>query len=110
MSGERFKAYPDGHLIKELKKGDVVVMDNLPAHRIKDVAAMICNAGATLLYLPPYSPDLNPVEHLWSKVKSIVRKLRPRNLEDLATAMHTALGQVSAKDCEGWFSNCGYSI
>lgn len=109
VNGGRFLSYIEECLVPDLKEGDIVVMDNLPAHKVGGVADAVLGAGAKLLYLPPYSPDLNPIEHAWSKFKAVLRKRRPRTVEDLALAVPTALGLITACDCRGWFSNCGYS-
>jgi len=77
---------------------------------VKGVADIIRGAGAILLYLPPYSPDLNPIEHMWSKIKSLLRKHRPRTADELALAIPSAFDRVTAEDCRGWFSHCGYSV
>ena len=110
VNGEMFLAYLREHLTPLPEEGDVVVMDNLSSHRMKGVAETILSAGAVPLYLPPYSPDLNPVEHVWSKIKAFIRKLRPRTVEVLSATIDLAFTQITGKDCDGWFSNCGYSI
>lgn len=91
-----------------LRPGDVVVMDNLSAHKAAGVAEAIDAAGATLLYLPPYSPDFNPIENLWSKVKTHLRSAATRTLESLGDAIDRALESVTPQDCRGFFANGGY--
>ncbi len=85
-----------------------VVMDNLRAHHCKGVEELIRSVGAIPLYLPPYSPDLNPIEKMWSKMKAILRKLRIRIMENLIPAVHQALACVLPSDCDGWFCCAGY--
>lgn len=109
-SGEIFLGFVKGALLPRLKKGDVVVMDNLQAHKVKGVREAIESAGATLLYLPPYSPDLSPIEAMWSKVKQALRSLSARTIIALEEAMTTALRSITASDCEGFFRHCGYTL
>jgi transposase len=105
---EVFEAYVKHFLAPALKPGQVVVMDNLGAHRPKKVRELIEGEGCELLYLPPYSPDLNPIEEAFSKVKHILRKIGPRTKEALVEAMGRALGAVSAQDTGSYFAHCGY--
>lgn len=91
-----------------LRPGDVVVTDNLSAHKAAGVAEAIDAAGAALLYLPPYSPDFNPIENLWSKVKAYLRSAAARTLESLGDAIDRALESVTRQDCHGFFANGGY--
>jgi len=88
--------------------GDVVVMENLGAHKVKGVRDAIEAVGARLIYLPPYSPDLNPIEKCWSKAKHILRSIGARTKEGLHQAMTQALNLVTLKDLLGWFKHCGY--
>ena len=107
---EIFRAYVAEILVPTLRVGDIVVMDNLSAHKNAATIALIEGAGAKAVFLPPYSPDLNPIEMMWSKVKSILRKLEPREPESLFKAIGRALSKVTAKDAMGWFAHCGYSF
>lgn len=91
-----------------LQTGDVVVMDNLAAHKDPKVAEAIEKAGTRLLYLPPYSPDFNPIENMWSKVKASLRASAARTFEALGVAIDIALASITSKDCRGFFANCGY--
>src|SRR5688572_15127405 len=102
-----FEAFVRGVLCPTLRKGDLVVMDRLGAHRGPAVRQLIEAAGARLLYLPPYSPDLNPIEEMWSKVKQHLRSSAPRNSDDLITAMGEALRAVTADDAHGYFGHVG---
>ncbi len=107
-TSEVFEAYVERFLAPVLKPGQVVVMDNLGAHRPKRVRELIEDKGCELLYLPPYSPDLNPIEEAFSKVKHLLRKIGPRTKGALVDAMGRALGAVSARDAAGYFAHCGY--
>ena len=91
-----------------LRPGDIVVMDNLNAHKDPGVIAAIALAGASVWHLPPYSPDFNPIEPMWSKVKSILRSLKARTADALVDAIGVALRSVTAEDAHGWFAHCGY--
>ena len=105
---EVFEAYAEHFLAPALRPGEIVVMDNLGAHRPKRIRELIESRGCELLYLPPYSPDLNPIEEAFWKVKHVLRKLGVRTKEALMEAMGRALGSVSAKDIAGYFAHCGY--
>lgn len=104
----RFVGYVRDVLAPTLRPGDVVVLDNLSAHHAKEVAEVVGAAGASVLFLPPYSPDLNPIEKMWSKVKALVRGLRARDVGPLTRAVAFALSKVTPSDCVGWFRSCGY--
>ena len=105
-----FRSYVGEILVPTLREGDMVIMDNLSAHKNASVIELIESAGARAVFLPPYSPDLNPIEMMWSKVKSILRKLEARDSESLFDAIGHALAQVTAKDAMGWFAHCGYNF
>lgn len=105
-----FKSYVGEILLPTLRGGDMVIMDNLSAHKNASVVDLIESAGARAVFLPPYSPDLNPIEMMWSKVKSILRKLEARDGDSLFEAIGHALGQVTARDAMGWFAHCGYNF
>ena len=109
VTGERFKDYLKDVLVQTLKPGDYVVMDNLGVHHVAGVAEIIQSVGAIPLYLPPYSPDLNPIEKLWSKLKSILRKWRICSADHLQQAIASAFALVRSGDCLGWFASAGYS-
>jgi transposase len=93
-----------------LRPGDIVVLDNLSSHKDKRAVALIEKAGAQVRPLPPYSPDLNPIEKMWSKVKALLRSAKARTDQALLEAIGSALQQVTANDAKGWFASCGYSI
>ena len=103
-----FETYVRRLLAPALKPGQVVVMDNLGAHRPKSIRELIEERGCDLIYLPPYSPDLNPIEEAFSKLKHILRKIGARAREALIEAMGRALAAVSAEDVRGFFVHCGY--
>ena len=105
---EVFGAYVAHILVPTLHPGDVVVLDNLPAHKAKIIRARIEAVGASLWPLPPYSPDLNPIEQMWSKVKNALRTAAARTDEALYEAVAQALSTVTANDAQGWFRHCGY--
>jgi transposase len=104
-----FRAYAREVLAPELRPGDVVVMDNLSPHKAAGVREAIEAAGAGLRYLPPYSPDFNPIENVWSKVKGRLRALAARSVEALHDAFGAALATVTPADCVGFFRHCGYA-
>lgn len=103
-----FTAYVQQVLVPSLRPGDIVVADNLSPHKIPCIRALIESAGAELWYLPPYSPDLNPIEPMWSKVKAWLRKVKARTLDALIEAIADALSHVTAHDALGWFQHSGY--
>jgi transposase len=107
---EVFRAYVQEVLCPTLHPGDVVIMDNLAPHKSAPTLALIEQAGAQVLFLPAYSPDLNPIEKMWSKVKALLRRLEPRTLPDLERAIAQALASVTPKDAKNWFASCGYSF
>lgn len=109
-NAEVFQAYVREVLIPSLRVGDIVIMDNLGAHKNDQTLALITRAGAEVRFLPAYSPDLNPIEMMWSKVKSLLRKTQARTDQDLLVAIAAALSAVTAQDALGWFAACGYSF
>jgi transposase len=107
---EVFRTYVKEVLCPTLRKGDLVIMDNLAPHKSAPTLDLIKQAGAKALFLPAYSPDLNPIEKMWSKVKNSLRSAEARTPEALQTAIGQALAQVTAKDARNWFACCGYSF
>lgn len=105
-----FDAYIQEVLAPTLRPGDIVVMDNLNAHKSQDAYRAIREKQAEVLFLPAYSPDLNPIEKMWSKVKQSLRGIKPRTENDLFTATGTALNTITASDAQGWFESCGYTV
>lgn len=108
--GDIFLAYLEQVLCPQLRPGQVVIMDNLSAHKVDGVCQLIEATGAKLIYLPPYSPDLNPIEQAWSKIKQILRSLKARTVEALETAVAEALRAITPEDAIAWFSHCGYGL
>src|SRR5262249_24873835 len=102
------RAFAEGELQTILRPKDIVVMDNLSAHKDAGVIAAIESAGAIVCFLPPYSRDLNPIEQMWSKVKEILRSAKARTADALLQAIGMALRAVTTDDAEGWFAHCGY--
>lgn len=103
-----FRTYVMKILAPELLPGDLVVMDNLSVHKAAGVAEAIERRGARVVYLPPYSPDLNPVELLWAKVKRLLRSAAARSVEAIYKALGQAIAAVTENDCLSWFMHCGY--
>lgn len=110
MDGAAFATWAELVLAPTLKHGDIVVMDNLSVHKNADARAAIEAAGAEIWDLPPYSPDLNPIEKMWSKVKAFLRKAKARTPEALYQAIGQAMENVSNQDIVNWFTSCGYSL
>jgi transposase len=107
---EAFEVYVEHFLAPSLSEGQVVVLDKLGAHRPKRIRELIEDRGAELVFVPSYSPDLNPIEEAFSKIKNILRKLGARTHEALLEAMEEALFEVTAADAAGWFDHCGYEV
>jgi transposase len=107
---EVFRTYVEQVLLPTLRAGDIVVMDNLAAHKTEETLKLIRGAGAKVLFLPAYSPDLNPIEKMWSKVKNSLRSQAARTLAELEVAIGQALEEVTSKDAANWFGSCGYSF
>lgn len=107
---EVFTSFIGDVLVPALRPGMVVVMDNLPAHKIAAIRRIIEQARCRLVYLPPYSPDLSPIENIWSKVKQFLRTSGARTVSDLSNAIAAALAAVTSIDCRNCFSACGYTL
>ena len=103
-----FRAYVEQVLVPTLRPGDVVVLDNLAAHKQPEVRVAIEQVGAFLRYLPPYSPDLNPIEQLFAKLKALLRKAAPRTFDDLFTAIADAIALITPQECANYVANRGY--
>jgi transposase len=108
MTGAAFLAYVRQLLAPTLRNGDVVVMDNLPAHKIAGVRQQIEAAGARLLYLPPYSPEFNPIEQAFAKLKALLRKAAARTIDALWDTIAAALDAFTTQECANYFTNSGY--
>jgi transposase len=109
MNGNAFLAYVEQVLVPSLAPGDTVVMDNLSAHKVPGIREAIETAGATLLYLPPYSPDFNPIEQLFAKLKALLRKAGERSVEALWNRIADLLKAFTPSECTNYFRNAGYA-
>jgi transposase len=108
IDGETFRTYVARVLLPTLRQGDIVIMDNLGSHKGKAVRDLIRSAGAKLFYLPKYSPDLNPIEQVFAKLKHLLRNAAARTLETVCTAIGQILGAFTAEECANYFRNSGY--
>jgi transposase len=108
INGARFRAYLEQALAPSLRKGDIVVMDNLRAHKVKGVREAIAAAGASLLYLPPYSPDLNPIEQAFAKLKALLRTAAARSVEALWRTIGQILDAFTPAECANYLAHAGY--
>jgi transposase len=109
MDGIAFMAYIKNFLCPTLRPGDIVIMDNLSSHSVQGVIEAIETCGAKVCFLPPYSPDFNPIEKMWSKIKQHLKRTKARSKETLLDAIAQALAKVTATDAQGWFTSCGYA-
>lgn len=109
MNGEMFLAWVEQGLAPVLRAGELVILDNLATHKIRGVREAIEARGAGLLYLPPYSPDFNPIEPMWSKIKQVLRSHAPRSDEQLLLAAKAAFQSVTSADCRGFFFSANYA-
>jgi transposase len=105
-----FNAYCEQVLQPTLKAGDVVVLDNLGAHRASRIEEIAKECGARVIWLPPYSPDFSPIELMWSKVKTYLKKAKARTQQELEKAIALALKTITISDCLNWFRHCGYQV
>jgi transposase len=110
IDGETLLFFVEELLLPPLKPGDIVLMDNNPIHKLDAIEDAIEAAGAGVLFLPTYSPDLNPIEHCWAKVKTRLRSLKPRSLPDLLDALVEAFSSITQQDLLGWVRHCGYRV
>ena len=110
LNGDIFRAYITQFLVPSLKPGDIVIMDNLSSHKVSGIESTIKAAGASIMFLPPYSPDFNPIELMWSKIKAILQKLKVRAKELLDNAIALAFDAITSSDIFGWFKHDGYYL
>lgn len=110
LDGNVFLYFLENILVPELKSGNVVICDNAAAHKVENVKELIESKGARVLYLPPYSPDLPPIELCWSKFKQFLKKAKARRKESLHEAISNAINTITKEDAKGWFEHCGYVI
>lgn len=108
MNGEMFLAYVRNFLCPTLRPGDIVILDNLSSHKVTGVQKAIAGTGASLRYLPPYSPDLNPIEKFFAKLKALLRKAAKHSIETLWKEIGEVLNTVAPSECENLFAACGY--
>lgn len=108
INGERFRIYVEKVLVPELKPGDIVIADNLGSHKAKEIRAAIRKVGARLLFLPKYSPDLNPIEKLFAKIKHWLREAQARSREAVHDELRTILDAVTSQECAAYFKEAGY--
>jgi len=109
MDGDAFRAYAAECLGPVLRPGDIVVMDNLPSHKVAGIREAIEATGARLMYLPPYSPDLNPIEKAFAKIKALLRKAAARSVDALIRAIARIIRTISKRECAAYFKTAGYS-
>jgi transposase len=109
INGEAFLAYTQQFLVNELKPGDIVVLDNLSSHKVTGIREAIEAVGASLVYLPPYSPDLNPIELTFSKFKRLLRDAAERTVEDLWTTIGRLLNRFTPEECANYIRHCGFA-
>jgi transposase len=105
-----FDAYVEHVLRPTIRRGDVLVLDNLSAHHASRIEEVAEECGARVIWLAPYSPDFSPIELMWSKVKAAMRAAKARTREELERALTAALELVTGSDCHGWFTHCGYQV
>jgi len=110
IDGETMLFFVEEMLERTLKRGDIVFLDNCSIHKMDEIEEVIEGSGAWVIFLPRYSPDLNPIENCWSKVKGILRSLKPRTLEELLDALVEAFSSITVQDILGWFRHCTYQV
>lgn len=110
IDGETMLFFVEELLVPTLKRGEIVFLDNCPIHKIDEIEEAVEARGAWVIFLPRYSPDLNPIENCWSKVKGILRSRKPRTLEELLGALVEAFSAITEQDIRGWFNHCSYQV
>lgn len=110
VNGAMFTAFVENGLAPKLRRNDVVIMDNLPGHKVAGVRRAIENRGAQAVFLPPYSPELNPIELLWSKLKEAIRSHAPKTTRAFSRALRVAMNSITQRDIHNWFQHCGYQF
>lgn len=110
IDGETMLFFIEELLAPTLQRGDIVFMDNCAIHKLEEIEAALEAVGAWVIFLPAYSPDLNPIENCWSKVKTLLRSLKPRTWSELQEALVEAFSSITVQDILGWFRHCGYRV
>lgn len=110
LTGTFFSEYVKKSLAPTLSKGDTLILDNLSVHKVEGALKPLVDKGIQIIFLPPYSPDFNPIEQAWSKLKACLRKLKARTYNELFPALRTALNSIKVSDALGWISHCGYGL
>lgn len=108
VNADSFISFVEKLLLDKVKRGYYVILDNVRFHKDKKVRELIESKGAHVVFLPPYSPDLSPIEKMWSKIKEIMKRLMPRSKAEFHNALCAGLSEVTSEDCESWFEDCGY--
>jgi transposase len=108
MTAEDFKQFVSEHLVPTLRPGAVVVMDNLKAHKVEGIEQMIETVGARIVYLPPYSPEFNPIEHLWWQLKAFIRRFVPKRVEAITKLLDLGVSLCSSRELRNYFAHCCY--
>ena len=104
-----FECFLESHLLPTLRPGNILILDNVGFHKINRFQESMEKIGVKMVFLPPYSPDLNPIENMWSKIKNYLRRIRINNMREFKAYLKKALDSVTGRDCEGWFAHCGYT-
>ena len=110
FNGSGFLAFIENFLLPELRPGQVLIMDNVNFHKIETIVNIIENAGIRVVYLPQYSPELNPIENMWSKLKAYLKKQKVKTFDQLEKYLKSGLKKITEYDCESWFDHCGYVV
>ena len=110
IDGETMLFFIEDLLAQPLQRRDIVFMDNCAIHKLEEIEAALEAVGAWVIFLPAYSPDLNPIENCWSKVKTLLRSLKPRTWSELQEALVEAFSSITVPDILGWFRHCGYRV
>lgn len=108
FDGEGFLAFIENFLLPELKAGQILIMDNVSFHKMNSIIELIERAGVRVVFLPPYSPELNPIENMWSKLKSYIKKQKVKTFEQFEKCVKSGFNKITEYDCESWFEHCGY--
>lgn len=110
INGNIFLSFIQKLLLPKLRPGHYLVMDNINFHKQEEVLTLVESVGAKVVFLPPYSPDLSPIEKMWSKIKEIIKRKKPRTKADFHHALFSAINSVDEEDLEAWYEDCGYGI